>query len=138
MSYKGRFKPKNISKYKGDPTKVIYRSLWELRFMRWCDQRDSVLKWASEEVIIPYRSPIDGRRHRYFPDFWVKILNADGQFPKVLSKLNQNFKHNPLRTLPRKMVEKGEDILQRSSGGESTMPSGELLKLTVLIGIGNL
>ena len=29
MSYKGYFKPKNPKKYKGDPTNIIYRSLWE-------------------------------------------------------------------------------------------------------------
>ena len=102
MSYKGRFKPKNVSKYKGDPTKVIYRSLWELRFMRWCDQRDSVLKWASEEVIIPYRSPIDGRRHRYFPDFWVKILNADGSISESLIEVKPKLQTQPPKNTPPK------------------------------------
>ena len=55
MSYKGRFKPKHYKKYKGDPTKVIYRSMWELRFMKYCDKNPSILEWSSEEIIIPYR-----------------------------------------------------------------------------------
>ena len=53
MSYKGKFRPSNPNKYKGDPTKVIYRSLWELKFMRWCDGNVNILKWSSEEVVIP-------------------------------------------------------------------------------------
>ena len=78
MSYKGKFKPKNRAKYKGDHTAITYRSLWELRFMRYLDTTSSVLKWSSEEIVIPYRSPIDGRRHRYFPDFWVKVKTSEG------------------------------------------------------------
>ena len=54
MAYKGKYKPKNRSKYKGDPTKIIYRSLWERRFMVYCDENPSIIKWASEEVVIPY------------------------------------------------------------------------------------
>ena len=72
MSYKGRFKPKNPSKYRGDPTKIIYRSLWELKFFRFIDAHPDVIWWQSEEVAIPYLSPIDGKMHRYFPDV---ILN---------------------------------------------------------------
>ena len=68
-TYKGVFKPKNPSKYRGDPTNIIYRSRWELLFMRYLDNNSGIKEWASEELIIPYRSPIDGRVHRYFPDF---------------------------------------------------------------------
>jgi len=78
MSYKGRFKPKNYKKYKGDPTKVVYRSMWELRFMKYCDKNDSILEWSSEEIVIPYRS-IDNKVHRYYPDFWIKYKQYDGK-----------------------------------------------------------
>lgn len=78
MAYKGRYKVKNIEKYKGDPTNVIYRSSWELKFMNMCDRGEKVLEWSSEEVVIPYKSPIDGRYHRYFPDFKVKMKTAEG------------------------------------------------------------
>lgn len=81
MSYKGRFKPKHYKKYKGDPTKIIYRSMWELRFMKYCDKNDSILEWSSEEIVIPYRS-IDNKVHRYYPDFWIKYKNAQGQIIK--------------------------------------------------------
>ena len=72
MSYKGFFKPKNPSKYKGDPTKIFYRSSWESRLMTYLDDHPNIIQWCSEEFSIPYRSPIDGKMHRYFPDFWVK------------------------------------------------------------------
>ena len=77
MSYKGRFKPKQYKKYKGDPTKVVYRSMWELRFMKYCDSNPSILEWSSEEIVIPYRS-IDKKVHRYYPDFWIKYQDAQG------------------------------------------------------------
>lgn len=79
MAYKGRFKPKRPEKYIGDPTNIIYRSLWELRLMRYFDQHDSILKWGSEEIVIPYRSPVDNKMHRYFPDFYIKTIGTDGR-----------------------------------------------------------
>lgn len=78
MAHKGRFTPKNPKKYKGDPTNIIFRSLWELRVMKHLDETDSVLEWSSEEVIVPYISPVDNRKHRYYPDFLVKVRRADG------------------------------------------------------------
>ena len=79
MTYhKGRFSPKNPKKYGGDPTKIIYRSGWERKVMVYLDESTRVLEWKSEETAIPYRSPIDNRIHRYFPDFIVKAATKDG------------------------------------------------------------
>ena len=64
MAYSGKYKPRNPKKYKGNPTKIIYRSNWEKKFMHFCDSTDSILEWGSEEVIIPYRCPTEGRVHR--------------------------------------------------------------------------
>jgi hypothetical protein len=77
-TYKGYFKPKNPQKYKGNPTNIIYRSGWELKFMMYLDSKNEVLSWGSEEVVIPYRSPIDGKIHRYFTDFVVTKINKEG------------------------------------------------------------
>ena len=77
MSYSGKFKPKNYKKYKGDPTKIYYRSLWERRFMVYCDNNSKIIEWGSEEIVIPYKSPLDQKTHRYFPDFYVKYINKD-------------------------------------------------------------
>lgn len=76
---KGYFKPKHPEKYKGDPTNIVYRSSWELKLMFYLDEHKDVIQWSSEEFFIPYRSPIDGRIHRYFPDFYVKKKNKDGK-----------------------------------------------------------
>ena len=76
MSYKGKFRPTNPHKYNGDPTNIIYRSSWELKLMIYLDEHSDIVKWASEEFRIPYKSPIDGKRHRYYPDFWIKKKNG--------------------------------------------------------------
>lgn len=78
MAYRGRYKPKNPSKYDGDPTNIIYRSLLERRFMVYCDTNSSILKWSSEEIVVPYVSPIDKRWHRYFVDFWIQYRDSNG------------------------------------------------------------
>jgi hypothetical protein len=77
-SYKGWFTPKNPKKYNGDPNNIIYRSSWENRVMKWLDEHPNVIWWNSEELIIPYRSPVDNKMHRYFPDFIVKMRKKDG------------------------------------------------------------
>ena len=73
MTYKGRFIPNHPNKYKGDIRNIIYRSLWELKFMKWCDRNVNIVEWSSEEFSIPYLSPLDRRVHRYFPDFYMKV-----------------------------------------------------------------
>ena len=73
-----KYKVKNPSKYKGDPTNVISRSSWETRFMVYLDKTKNVLEWSSEEIRIPYVSPIDGRKRVYFPDFFVRMINKEG------------------------------------------------------------
>jgi len=70
--YQGRFKPSNPHKYVGDTRNIIYRSSWELQALKWCDRHDSVVKYSSEEIIIPYISPADGKMHRYFPDLFIE------------------------------------------------------------------
>lgn len=80
----GRYKPKYPAKYDGDPTNIIYRSGWELKFMKYCDLNTSVLKWSSEEIVIRYRSPIDGKVHRYFPDFKIKVKQKDGSTKTII------------------------------------------------------
>ena len=86
-TYKGRYRVSNISKYKGDPQNIIYRSSWELKFMKWCDMNSSVLEWGSETTIIPYKSPIDKKLHRYFVDFYIKVKSKDGLIKKYLVEI---------------------------------------------------
>lgn len=85
MAYKqGFFRPQNPSKYKGDATQIVYRSGWELRLMSYFDMHEDVIWWSSEEKIIPYRSPVDNKIHRYFPDFLINIKNKEGKTETVM------------------------------------------------------
>ena len=84
MAYKGKYKPLHPQKYKGNPHNITYRSLWERKFMIYCDTNDKVLEWGSEEIIIPYLSPWDGRFHRYFPDFYIKVKQSSGNIKKFI------------------------------------------------------
>ena len=95
MAYGGKYKPKNISKYIGDPTKVVYRSLWERKFMVYCDETESVLEWGSEEIVVPYLSPIDGKWHRYYVDFIVRVKTHEGKIETKLIEIKPKKKCSP-------------------------------------------
>ena len=87
MSYKGKFQPSYPKKYKGDPTNIIYRSLWERKFMMYCDLNENIIEWGSEEIALPYRSPLDNRVHRYFPDFYIKVKENNGSLKRYLIEI---------------------------------------------------
>ena len=84
MSYKGKYRPNNPLKYKGDYRNIIYRSLWELKFMKYCDSNQNIMEWGSEEFWLPYRSPLDNKVHRYFPDFYIKVRETTGKINKMV------------------------------------------------------
>ena len=87
MAYKGKYQPSYPQKYKGDPTNIIYRSLWERKFMVYCDLNERVLEWGSEEIALPYHSPVDNKVHRYFPDFYIKVKESTGHIKKYLIEI---------------------------------------------------
>lgn len=72
-----RFTPKNKGKYIGKNPVILARSSWERQVMHWLDMHPQVIKWSSEETVIPYRSPLDNKLHKYFPDFLVHIMEAE-------------------------------------------------------------
>ncbi len=84
MAYRGKYYPSFPRKYKGDPTNIIYRSLWERKFMVYCDKNAKILEWGSEEIALPYISPHDSRVHRYFPDFYIKVQENTGKIKRYL------------------------------------------------------
>ena len=69
MAYKSKYIPKNTSKYVGNPNNIICRSLWERTFCKYLDENTNIIRWSSEELQIPYVSPVDNRVHMYYPDF---------------------------------------------------------------------
>ena len=91
MAYSGRFKPKNPQKYVGDTNNIIYRSSWECRVMDWLDRNDDILSWGSEEIAISYISPIDGRPHRYYPDFVVKFKDKDDKHKIMILEVKPKY-----------------------------------------------
>jgi len=99
--HQGKFSPKNPEKYIGDSTKIFYRSGWEKKTMLFFDNNESILEWGSEEIIIPYLSPVDNRIHRYFPDFVVVSKSADGKINRYLVEVKPKA-----QTLPPKMKKK--------------------------------
>jgi len=76
MKYQGQFKPKHPDKYIGNPTNIMYRSGWELSVMFWCDKKDNVVAWCSEDIQVPYLCPTDNKIHRYFVDFLIKFKSG--------------------------------------------------------------
>ena len=104
-TYKGKFRVDNPVKYRGDISNIVYRSLWELRFMKWCDKNQSVEEWGSETVIVPYISPIDRKAHRYFVDFYVKVRNKNGVLQKYLIEIKpERFTKPP--AIPKKKTKR--------------------------------
>ena len=79
QSKKSIYNPSYPKKYKGNPNKIIGRRNWERLFCKWCDSNEKILEWGSEEFWIPYRSPIDHKIHRYFPDFLIKLREPNGK-----------------------------------------------------------
>ena len=95
MSYKGKYYPSFPRKYKGDPTNIIYRSLWERKFMVYCDKNAKILEWGSEEIAHPYISPHDSRVHRYFPDFYIKVQENTGKIKRYLIEVKPKKQTKP-------------------------------------------
>ena len=86
MAYKGTFIPKNPIKYVGNPNNIIWRSTWERSLMRWLDENPDIVKWSSEETIVPYISPVDNKQHRYFVDFTATFKNGQTLLIEVKPK----------------------------------------------------
>lgn len=71
----GIFTPKNKDKFIG--RRAVFRSGLELKFFRFCDENVNVIKWSSENVVVPYLSPVDGRVHRYYVDNFIMLKEGD-------------------------------------------------------------
>jgi len=106
MAYRGKYTPKNPAKYRGDPSNITYRSLWERKFMLYCDDSKSIMEWGSEEVIISYISPLDGRIHRYFPDFYIKVKQHNDKIKKYIIEVKPKKQCSPPDPKPSKRTKR--------------------------------
>lgn len=102
MYHKRKFVPLNPQKYAGDPTNIIMRSSWETRFALWCDKNPSVIKWNSEETVVPYVCPTDNRWHRYFIDFRIQIREKTGTLKTYLVEIKPDKQTRPPEVPSRK------------------------------------
>lgn len=91
----GVYTPKNPTKYEGDVANIVYRSSWELKFFNWCDSSPRVVKWSSEEIVVPYICPTDGKAHRYFVDAKVQIKGLDGKIRTYLVEVKPEKETRP-------------------------------------------
>ena len=103
-SIKSKYKPIHPKKYQGNPNNIICRSSWERKFCQWCDRKENVISWASEEISIPYVSPKDNRIHRYYPDFLIKVKEYNNRIQTYVVEVKP--KKQTLPPKPRKRVTK--------------------------------
>lgn len=100
----GVFKPTHPEKYVGDVGKIIFRQQWELKMLKWADMNPSVLKYASEELVIPYISPVDSKQHRYFVDFLIMVKNRSGEIKKYAVEVKPEAQTMPPKTRNKKRL----------------------------------
>ena len=81
------WKPRHPEKYAGNVTNITTRSSWEIKFLNWCDRSSNVLEYSSEEVVVPYRSPVDMRLHRYYTDAKIKVRTSTGEIKTYLVEI---------------------------------------------------
>ena len=90
---RGRYRPVNEHKYQGNIRKITYRSLWERRFMLYCDRSDQIVTWSSEELHIPYYFAEDNRWHNYYPDFVVVDTEGVHYLVETKGREDPNVRH---------------------------------------------
>lgn len=89
------FRPNNPKKYHGDVNNIVSRSGWETKFLEWCDRDPSVIKFMSEELVIPYWSSCEGKARRYFVDFVIKLKKADGGIETLIIEIKPHAERFP-------------------------------------------
>jgi hypothetical protein len=102
----GYYKLNNPAKYIGDPTKIIYRSSWEYRFCKYCDDSETVIRWSSEPIAIKYISPLDQRQHDYYIDFYARIKKDDSEQDYLVEV-------KPEASLEKPIMESGSQTMKR-------------------------
>lgn len=93
----GYYTPRNPEKYVGDSSKIVYRSSWELAANQFFDNNPKILRWASEEIKIPYIKPTTGRRHYYYPDYWVEYQDKHGNIIREVIEVKPADQVDPSR-----------------------------------------
>ena len=106
-------------KYIGNPTNILMRSSWETRFAIWCDKNPQIVKWNSEETVVPYVSPIDNKPHRYFVDFKIQTANGTTYLVEIKPK-NQTVPPVGTRKTQRYLTEAKTYVVNRAKWEAAT------------------
>ena len=72
--------------------------------MVWCDKNENILEWGSEEIVIPYISPVDNRVHRYFPDFYLRARTRNGGTQKFIIEVKPQKQTVPPKKKSRRVT----------------------------------
>lgn len=80
----GYYRPEHPEKLLGKKDYVIYRSGLELSYFRILDKNPNVVRWGSEEIVIPYR--YNDSWHKYYIDL-VVFLKVGDELKKMLIEL---------------------------------------------------
>lgn len=94
----GLYKPRNPQKYIGDVNNIRFMSSWELKADQFLDNNPNVIQWSSEEIVIPYRKPTDGKVHKYYPDYWVKYRDKHGKIIQEVWEVKPAAQTKPPKT----------------------------------------
>jgi hypothetical protein len=102
-----KWTPRNPEKYIGDADNIIARSSWEVKMFNWCDTNPQVIKYCSEELIIPYMSPVDKKMHKYFPDLVMEVQDNNKITTRYVVEIKP-FKE----TIPPKTSKKSQQLFE--------------------------
>jgi hypothetical protein len=139
MAYKGKYKIKNPDKYIGNPNTVVFRSLWERNAFRWCEANPKVKLWNSEEIVVPYKSTVDKKLHRYFVDLLIQMENKETylieikpksqtQPPKPRSRKTKKFINEQLTYIKNNDKWEAADAFAKHKGWKFQVWTEETLK----------
>lgn len=84
---------------------VVYRSSYELKFIQWLEkmaESGKVVQWGSEVTCIPYFDG-KGKKHRYYPDFYVEIWRKN--LPNIKESLPSYGKKEPEEYIEKNLIE---------------------------------
>ena len=101
----GKYNPINKEKYIGKST-PIYRSGWELKCFLTLDKNPAVIKWGSENIILPYIDPTRNyTQHQYVVDLFFEALDPEGKLIKYLVEVKPYKETQPPVITKRKKQE---------------------------------
>jgi len=87
--HQGQYRVVNTSKFVGSNGIAIYRSSWEKLSFSILDRNPKILRWGSENVVIPYSDPTRGGSiHKYVVDLFIEYIDArTGKTRTILAEI---------------------------------------------------